>query len=123
MEREQKIQVTTYLTIANRLPPPLCRIVARVGRRGMTDTQIAERSGLTVQKVVWISVQADWSNVTVGDMASFMTGCGVAPGNIRHHLRYLRRTAKSTNSLSHLRLPEGTTLRLLSAIPELAPSP
>jgi hypothetical protein len=113
----------TYLSIANRLPPPLCRLVARVGRRGMTDGAIAERSGLSIQKVVWISCQPDWSTVTVGDMAAFMTGCGVGPENLRHHLRFLRRTAKSANPLSHLRIPEGSTLRLLASLPEGATPP
>ena len=115
--------MTTYLTIANRLPPPLCRLVARVRRRGMTDSEVAQRAGLSVQKVVWIAVQPDWSTVTVGDMAAFMTGCGVAPSNIRHHLRFIRRTAKSANPLSHLRLPAGAATRLIAALPErVAPS-
>ncbi len=108
----------TYLSIVDEFPPALCRLVARQGRRGFTDRELAERTGWSTQKVVHIASAGSWADITVGDMASFMTACGVGPATIRHHRRFLKRTARSAHPLHHLKLPEGATLRLLAALPE-----
>lgn len=108
----------TYLSILNEFSPPLCRLIARRKRRGMTDREIADLAGWSIQKVVHIATQGSWEGITVGDMAVFMTACGVRPDNLRTHRRYLKRTMESACPLHHLRLPEGTTLRLLAALPQ-----
>lgn len=113
----------TYLTIVDEFPPALCRLVARNQRRGLTDRELAARLGWSIQKVVHISSAGSWSAISVGDMASFMTACGVMPSTIRHQRRYLKRTMRSEDPLHHLRLPAGATLRLLAALPERATPP
>jgi hypothetical protein len=110
----------TYLTIVDEFPPALCRLVARNRRRGLTDKELSLRVGWSIQKVVHIASQGSWEGITVGDMASFMTACGVSPSTIRHQRRYLKRTMGSEDPLHHLRLPAGATLRLLAALPERA---
>lgn len=108
----------TYLTILDTFPPSLCRLLARSGGVGLTDKELAQRAGWSVQKVISIGALPSWESVSVGDMAKFMAACGIYPSNIRHHRRYLKRTLRSKTPLARLRLQPGATLRLLAALPE-----
>lgn len=108
----------TYLAIVDEFPPSLCRLLARSGGVGLTDREIARRAGWSVQKVVGISSQASWGEISVADMAAFMAACGIYPANLRTHRRYLKRTLQAKTPLSRLRLQTGSTLRLLAALPE-----
>lgn len=110
----------TYLSIVDEFPPALCRLVARNRRRGLTDKELAAKVGWSIQKTVHVASAGSWASISVGDMASFMTACGVTPSTIRQQRRYLKRTMGSADPLHHLRLPAGATLRLLAALPERA---
>lgn len=65
---------------AEKYPPCLVRLLARVDRRGpslvMTDDQIAQRSGLTRSEVVAISWSTAWDRICMAHMRRFLTGCG-----------------------------------------------
>ena len=108
----------THLSIADEFPPALCRLLARHKRRGMTDKEVAERAGWSVQRVVWMGTLPSWAEVSVGDMSAFMAACGLHPSTLRHHRRFLKRTLGAKNPLSRLRLAPNATLRLLAALPE-----
>ena len=66
----------TFWARADKFPPILVRLLA--GRkRPMTDTQIAQRSGLPIAQVFHISQSVNWSGIDLPTMRSFLTACDV----------------------------------------------
>jgi len=109
--------LTEYL---DRLTPVQCYLIARHlnsrGRR-IPTWEIAVLSGLSKQKVVWISRQKSWRSISVGDAEAFMRGCGVTLSNRFRHLLYLKRTSNSGWPLAHLaNLPSKTRQSLLKSL-------
>lgn len=63
----------------NRIPPYLCRYVARTrdGRRGLTHAEIARAAKLNVSTVKEISFALSFDNFTVKTATAFSIACGV----------------------------------------------
>ena len=94
----------TYLLMWERLSPIECRLAARRSwRTPLTMNEIAERSGLTMQKIRWITSQETWERVTIGDASRFRFGCGITPSNESRHIAYLSRTqSNKRGAMAHL---------------------
>jgi len=82
----------TYTARFDRIPPRLCRLLARSsnGLRLMTEEEICERSGLSRVRVVQISHMASWSLLRLSDIEAFSHACGVNLLQPKKHLRFLR---------------------------------
>lgn len=80
-----------------RFPPVAIRLFARTpgyGPKAITDEEIAERSGLTIQRVSVLSRLVSWDTVQVGEMRAFMTGCLLDPADpkeIRRISQYINK--------------------------------
>ena len=81
--------------------PIISRLLARTGvgpaTRGLTDEEIAERSGLSLTDVMSIQQQPSWDKVSGADMVLFHKGCGIVfhDGKRMHrHEEYLRKGMK-----------------------------
>lgn len=61
----------------NRIPPYIIRVLAKHNGEAMNNGQIAERSGLSLDKVKRISVMRSWSNVSIDDASKFCESCSV----------------------------------------------
>jgi hypothetical protein len=86
----------TLLSKLNRIPPFLCRLVARK-RRGylaMTRRDIAAESGLNIKKVDRLSKLARWDNVKLSDIQKFSAACGVNLLASRRVKEYMKRERK-----------------------------
>jgi hypothetical protein len=73
----------------DKIPPNLCRIVARKGRKAMTNQEIADASGLTIKRVGEIAKLTSWGKVDVGQASAFAAACGVdliKQGQVRKYL-------------------------------------
>lgn len=94
----------TYLEMWERLSPIDCRLIARrPWRTPLRTNDIALKSGLTMQRVRWISASESWSDITIGDANKFRLGCGITPANESKHIEYLKRTQLNVNgALAHL---------------------
>jgi hypothetical protein len=82
-----------YVQRFDRVPPMLCRLLARTGHgtRLMTVSEICEKSGLSRPAVIRISRLASWRDLPLGISEHFSSACGVnllAPGQ---QLKFLRR--------------------------------
>lgn len=79
------------------IPPILCRLFARTeGRhpRLLTDQEIADRSGLSVEAVAAVQALTSWDCVQVGVMQKFLKGCRLDfanPGQMRRTVQYIRK--------------------------------
>lgn len=73
------------------IPPCIARLCARDGLRMVSLRAIHLRSGLDMDKVIWISRQGSWKKVTVEDAMLFAMACGIDPLRPRKKLFYLRR--------------------------------
>lgn len=104
------------ITLIHEFPPGLCRLLARKGRIGMTDKDLAKATGWTIQKLVHIYSQRSWEKVYVGDMEVLMAACGITEQSARTQRRFLHRTIHSRQPLSHLRLADRSTRRLLATL-------
>lgn len=71
--------MTSSATIWHRLdrfPPVLIRLLSRVRHgRPLTSQEIAQRSGLKVGKVEFISEAASWEGIDVPTVKAFLHGC------------------------------------------------
>ena len=86
----------------DRIPPNLCRVLARVGRRAMTNQEISDKSGLTIKRVGEISRLSSWGRVEVGQVSSFAEACGV---NLVHQAgvrKYLLRSEGA--KMNHIKM-------------------
>lgn len=98
-----------WLERLNRLPPNVCRLLAREPHRAkvpLTTEQIAKRSGLSKQTVLKISKLRSWASVTLQNLERFEFGCGIRPGSEARQLWYLKRTkdkSKTQQGFYHLR--------------------
>lgn len=77
-------------------PPTVIRLLARTGTgngsRRLTHHEIAERGGLTYEKVRELSAMDSWAKVHIGDADAFLRGCGVTLRNLWKHRAFLRRS-------------------------------
>lgn len=82
----------------------------------MTDKDLSKATGWTIQKLVHIYSQRSWEKVYVGDMEVLMAACGITEKSARTQRRFLHRTIHSRQPLSHLRLADRSTRRLLATL-------
>lgn len=103
MKRFYRISPDTLLELADQLPPNICRLIARDCKKGLTNAQIAERAGMTEQRVAYISTRKTWAGLSIEDIDSFRKGCGITVRNAAYQLRYMTRSyASSKRPLRHL---------------------
>jgi hypothetical protein len=115
------VRYNSYLDQLDRLPPNICRLIAREGRRQPLDNAaLAARSGLTIERIAYISKLRSWASVTVGEMDAFRTACGISPTNQSRHYWYVRRTFDqhlTIKPLAHLdKLPRRKQQRLTKLV-------
>lgn len=77
----------------NRIPPYLCRYVARTqdGRRGLTHAEIARAAKLNVSTVKEISFALSFDNFTVRTATAFSIACGVNHLTAERVVEFLKR--------------------------------
>lgn len=104
----------SLLEYLDRIPPHLCRKLARRGRFPLTNEQIAEASGLTIARVSRIGKLKTWAPVPVGQAQAFRSACGVTHKTEWRQVAYLKRAfTQSARPLSHLdKLPARMLKRL-----------
>ena len=104
----------SILEYLDRIPPRLCRQLARVGRFPLTNEQIAVASGLTIARVSRIAKLKTWASVPVGQAEAFRAACGVTHLTEWRQIAYLKRAySQSARPLSHLdKLPPRMLKRL-----------
>jgi len=84
----------TYLEQLDRIPPNVCRLLARSrGRnaRPLTVREIALAAGFTWQKAAWIARKKTWADVAVADADRFRAACGVRIRDEHRQLALLAR--------------------------------
>ena len=81
------------LAKANRIPPRMCRILARTlgHSRILTVREISCLSGLSISAVNRISRLGSWETVTVGDMDRYTKACGIDLNNIKRTVDHFKR--------------------------------
>ena len=97
----------------DRLPPYVCRLIARTKGRPLTTPEISERSGIPVRRVAYISKQRSWLDIPVREVVAFRAACGVTESNTFRHIEYLKRTRFAKKPLRHLdKLPRWQKAKL-----------
>ena len=75
----------------DKIPPNLCRVLARNGRLAKTNKEISEASGRTLKRVGEISRLTTWAKVDVNHASAFAAACGVDLVNQGQVRKYLLR--------------------------------
>lgn len=83
--------MATLLQKLERVPPFMCRLLARDGRRGLSHNDIAERSGLERTTVRNLSFSTSWRGYTIDTIVAFTTACGVNHLAAEKQLDYAKR--------------------------------
>lgn len=92
------------LSQLNHLPPPLVRVMT-----SLTDSQIANRTGLSVSSVRRISVQSGWDKQLDG-VSAFLEACGVRLRITSPSIRRARRIMNSKRGLKGMIKPRKAPL-------------
>lgn len=84
----------TLLEKLDRLPPFVCRLLARrrAGPKvyGMTMREISLASGLSKSTVADLSFRTTWAEIPVGVAEKFSVACGVDLLDVQDSMRYLQ---------------------------------
>lgn len=77
------------------LTPEKVRVLARTdkGTRLMTNSEIAEASGLAKSTIALLSKAQFWDCFTIAVADAYLKACGVDPSRTQRHRRMLRRGA------------------------------
>lgn len=114
----------------DRIPPPICRLIARTKSRYpriLSIRDIAKAARLKWQTVAWIARQKSFARVTVEDAYKFRRGCGITPENEQRHLEYIKRNNERPTGWSHVirtaktNWPRGWKSRFLPRIAKRLP--
>tara|TARA_B100000989_G_C19491900_1_gene450198 strand:- start:448 stop:765 length:318 start_codon:yes stop_codon:yes gene_type:complete len=62
----------------------------------LSDEEIAIRSGLELENIMWISRQVAWDKITVGDAKKFCMGCNFDPFDYKDRNRLSAYTRRGT---------------------------
>ena len=81
----------SLVTKLDKLPPNLVRVLARNGRRSLSNRDIAAESGLTVKRIGQISRMRSWGGLQISEAAAFAEACGVDLINQAKTRKYLMR--------------------------------
>jgi len=92
----------TYLTHLDELPPYLCWVLARQGRKAITQEELARRTRWSRAKVERFCRLRTWAKVRVIEADIFRLACGVRKGTERRHKYYLKRTLDKTQTINGL---------------------
>lgn len=66
---------TPFWSYLDQYPPVLVRILSRNAGHAVSDEEIAVQSGLSLDRVRFISDQVTWNAVPIGEAKAFMIGC------------------------------------------------
>lgn len=91
MSRDNLTKLNALSVHMDKIPPNLCRVLARNGRLAMTNQEISDASGLTLKRVGEISRLTTWAKVDVGQASAFASACGVNLVNQGQVRKYLMR--------------------------------
>jgi hypothetical protein len=86
----------TLIQLANRVPPCLCRVMARKknGFAPMSHRDLADASGLSKTKVAELSLRRKWDGVPIDQVEAFARACGVDLMNTKRVKDFLRRAKR-----------------------------
>jgi len=101
----------------NRLPPCLCRLLAKHGGKLMTQRELRQLTGFSNQKLERICKAASWSKINVHDADKFLLACGLVWSRQRKNIWTLKAaSAKGLDGLrrmKHLRSANSTVVTML----------
>lgn len=72
-------------------PPCLCRYIARHRGRGLSNEDLASRSGLSTATIRKLSRQTSWDGVSVSVALAYAKACGVDFLRLRRQIDFIKR--------------------------------
>ena len=98
---------TSYLGWLDRMPPIMCRMIARKTEGGrivpITLQEIAAATGMKLGSVERLAKRFTWEGVPIERIDSFRAACGIFPANERRQRAYFKRTYQNSSvPLRHL---------------------
>jgi hypothetical protein len=108
--------VRTVFTVSERIPPILCRYLARTsnGRRGLTHAEIAAASGLAESTVRKLSYCCSGRGHTIETVESFALACGVNHLSARKQIQAIKH-----RRLLHVRTATGQQKQMYDRIEQV----
>lgn len=94
---------TSLLDKLDRLPPILCRLLAKENGKLMSDVRLSKLTGWGLSKLRRVYRQTTWGNVTVEDADVFLTACGCSWSSQRRQLWHLSRPRSQFLAMRHLK--------------------
>ena len=98
----QRVTMPTLPQVIDEVPPFIVAAMAKVDRKPLSRSQLAERSGLSLRMVERLAVKTSWEGVNVDVCGAFAEAACVdlfKPFKVR---RFLLAAAVSENPLKHL---------------------
>jgi len=111
----------------DRLPPCICRLLAKADGELMTDAQLLRQTRWSKEKLRRIAESRTWDGISVKDVDVFLVACGLTWSTQRRQLWLLKiateKGLEGIRRMHHLRKPvaqkAGRVLRLLKRTEEI----
>lgn len=107
----------TLVEKLNRLPPCLCRLLAKHDGKLMTDVQLMRTTGWSKKKLERISRSRSWSKISVEDADWFLLACSLSWSAQRKKLWMLKLASEKgldgIRRMRHLRSTRKSVVTML----------
>lgn len=94
----------------DRLPPIICRLLARDNGRLISDVELAKRTGWCKTKLRRLYRAKSWGHVKVGDVDKFLAACGMKWSTQRRQRRLLKIVLEG-NGIENMKHMKASTRR------------
>lgn len=86
---------TEILKKIDRIPPAICRLYARNGRRAPTCRELSKVTGIPKTKIAELSLAMSWEGEKIDTIEKFATACGVNLFRPSEVVEYFTRTKQA----------------------------
>jgi len=91
----------------NRLPPCVCRLLAKKNGRLMTDPQLMEATGWGKSRLCRVYNSTSWAGISVEEVDKFLAACGISWSSQRRQRWLLQLAGNDISKMRHLRFNNG----------------
>lgn len=93
----------TLIEKLDRLPPCVCRLLARSGRRLLSNVDLMKATGWGHSKLKRVSHSSTWRHITVEEVDVYLKACGMRWGSQRRQRASIRHAGNDLTKMKHLR--------------------
>ncbi len=108
----------SLLAKLDRLPPIMCRLLAKHNGSLITDVELMRRTGWGKRRLRWVYKRMSWRRISVEEVDAFLSACGFKWTTQRRQ-RWLLQLASNRDDLTKMRHLRGSSFSDVQRIKRL----